>query len=187
VNGIAYARLMLLMGVLQKRCGMFWSRQDIYVNVVGRFRLDRGEGNAADLAIAVALASSLHSIAVRSDTAFVGEVGLLGELRSVQAVEKRLNEARRMGFSRVITPPDFQSKQKKVTRGKTYVTRLNGIEWIQCATLQAAINEGLVQHIPQRKQRARRKSTSDANIPDKMEDLGLEIFDDEVDEMDAFL
>ncbi|EEC49411.1 predicted protein, partial [Phaeodactylum tricornutum CCAP 1055/1] len=104
VEGIAMSRLNLLIGVLQKRCGVFMFKQDVYINVAGRIRLDRGEGNAVDLGVAVALVSSLATIAVRSDTAFVGEVGLLGELRSVAALPKRLAEARRMGFSRVITP-----------------------------------------------------------------------------------
>ena len=189
VTGIAYARLLLLMGVLQKRCSMFWSRQDVYINVVGRIRLDRGEGNAADLAIAVALASSRHSIPVRSDTAFVGEVGLLGELRTVPALEKRLQEARRMGFSRVITPRDYRSKGagkgRQSEKHKSTITRVNGIEWIQCETLQSAINEGLVHPIPKRKPRPRSKAPDGDLAPRQLADLGLdEIMDDQDD---AFL
>lgn len=193
VNGIAYSRLLLLMGVLQKRCNMFWSRQDIYINVVGRIRLDRGEGNAADLAIAVALASSRHSIPVRSDTAFVGEVGLLGELRTVPALEKRLQEARRMGFSRVVTPRDFRSKSagkgQQSASPKTTISQVNGIQWIQCETLQSAINEGLVQPIPKRKPRPRSKSTDGDSARGKLQDFSLEEIMDDVDDddEDAFL
>lgn len=191
VNGIAYSRLLLLLGVLQKRCSMFWSRQDIYINVVGRIRLDRGEGNAADLAIAVALASSRHAIPVRSDTAFVGEVGLLGELRSVPAIEKRLQEARRMGFSRVITPPDFRAKGSRKNRhkdsSKSMVSNVNGIQWIQCETIQSAINEGLIHPIPKRSPRSRSKFTDKEGAPESMDELGLDDVVDDDDDYDAFL
>lgn len=177
VDGIAYSRLLLLLGVLQKRCGMFFSKQDVYINVVGRMRLDRGsqEGSASDLAVAISLVSSFVAIPVRSDTAFVGEVGLLGELRPVPAVEKRLQEARRMGFSRVITPRAKGSKHK--SGGSTSFSRTNGIDWIQCDRLLDAINEGLVAKLP--KGRRMRKSKQDENasvngVPGKLEDLMLD-------------
>jgi DNA repair protein RadA/Sms len=188
VNGIAYSRLQLLLGVLQKRCGMFWSRRDVFVNVVGRMRLDRGEGNAADLAVAVALASSVHSIPVRSDTAFVGEVGLLGELRTVPSIEKRINEARRMGFSRVISPPDHRrNKSTKKTSQDITSSRINDMEWIQCKTLRSAINEGLVQPIPKRARRMQLNTKRDVEStlhPGSLDDLGLEEITDEPDDDD---
>jgi predicted ATP-dependent serine protease len=185
VNGIAHSRLLLLMGVLQKRCHIFWSKQDVYINVVGRIRLDRGEGNAADLAIAVALASSRHSIPIRADTAFVGEIGLLGELRTVPALEKRLQEARRMGFSRVITPKDYRSKgsRRKTAQQGATVTQINGIEWIQCSNLASAINEGLVHPIPKRPSQQRPKSQS--NYGSYSDDFRLEILDDADDDDDG--
>jgi predicted ATP-dependent serine protease len=178
VNGIAHSRLLLLLGVLQKRCHMFWSKQDVYINVVGRIRLDRGEGNAADLAIAIALASSRHSIPIRADTAFVGEIGLLGELRTVPALEKRLHEARRMGFSRVISPKDYRmnGNRKKTAKQATTVSQINGIEWIQCSNLLSAINEGLVHPIPKRVTQRQAKSSS-GNTSDK-NDFPVEILDD---------
>jgi DNA repair protein RadA/Sms len=177
VDGIANSRLLLLLGVLQKRCGVFLSRQDVYVNVVGRMRLDRGGGNAADLAVAVALVSSLSSIAVRSDTAFVGEIGLLGELRSVAALDKRIQEARRMGFQRIIT----SLENPKARRG-TGRTHSSGIEWVQCSSLMEAINAGLVQSLPRR---GRRRSKEGNDAPSSSEQL--EIIDDEDDEYDAFM
>lgn len=199
VDGIANSRLMLLLGVLQKRCGIFFltSKLDIYINVVGRIRLDRGEGNAADLAVAVALVSSLMSIPVRSDTAFVGEVGLLGELRpNLAALDKRLEEARRMGFSRVITARDgrggskakryYNKKQRTTTTSST--TRVAGLEWIQCENLLEAINAGLVSPVPKRKPR-RRGPPAPGSIspPGSLEDLGLEeIMDDGNDDDDDF-
>jgi Subunit ChlI of Mg-chelatase len=149
----------------------------VYTNVVGRIRLDRGEGNAADLAIAVALASSRSGIRVRSDTAFVGEVGLLGELRSVPAIEKRLQEARRMGFSRVVTTRDYQRSKKgrkQFANKKTSVSQVHGMQWIQCGDLQSAINEGLVRPIPKRAMRPRSTTSQGESVPENLEELGLE-------------
>lgn len=175
-TGIANSRLMLLLGILQKRCGMFMGKQDVYINVVGRMRLDRGEGNAADLAVAMALASSLTSIAVRSDTAFVGEVGLLGELRHVPALEKRIQEARRMGFSRVVTPRDARKLSRKKSSQRTTSSQSNGLEWIECDSLLDAISAGLVQPLPKRKPK---RTSPRASSPGRLEDLGLdEIMDD---------
>jgi predicted ATP-dependent protease len=165
----------------------------VYINVVGRIRLDRGEGNAADLAIAVALASSRNGIAVRSDTAFVGEVGLLGELRTVPAMEKRIQEARRMGFSRVVTPRDAtrsKSARKHFANQQTFTSTVHGLEWIQCETLQSAINEGLVRPIPKRAPRSRTNKSEYEAVPGKLEELGLEeLMDDDDcdDESNAFL
>ena len=176
VNGIEYTRLLLLLGVLQKRCGMFLARQDVYINVVGKMR---PEGNTADLAVAVALASSLNSIPVRSDTAFVGEVGLLGELRTVPALEKRIQEARRMGFSRVVTPLKSRSKKGR----KTKFSRVDGIDWIQCDTLLSAINEGLVRPVPAKRRRAKRREDVD-DAPNDLHDLGLEEIMDDDDNYD---
>jgi len=212
VDGIANSRLLLLLGVLQKRCGLpLLARQDVYINVVGRMRLDRGEGNAADLAVAVALVSSLLSIAVRSDTAFVGEIGLLGELRNIGSLEKRLQEARRMGFSRVVTPRDptknYQkgggrrgtsswglgsSGGKSGSRGvgpKQTTTTIHGMEWIQCDTLMDAINTGLVQPMPKRKRRRTAEGANEIRAPGSLEELGLdEIMDvEDNDDDDAFM
>lgn len=189
VDGIAYSRLLLLLGVLQKRCGMYFSKQDVYINVVGQMRLDRGsqEGSASDLAVALSVVSSFVSIPVRSDTCFVGEIGLLGELRPVPAIEKRLQEARRMGFSRVVTPRAKGSKQK--AGGTTNFSRSNGIDWIQCDRLLDAINEGLVAKLP--KARRRRKPKDDVSVnlaPGNLEDLMLDnvINDDDDYDEDAF-
>lgn len=178
VDGIAYSRLMLLMGVLQKRVGVYLTRQDVYVNIVGRIRLDRSEGNAADLAVSVALVSSLTSIAVRSDTAFVGEVGLLGELRPVQAIEKRLQEARRMGFSRVVSAPEYSSR-----KGGKQKSPVAGIEWVQCRDLMEAIGAGLEKPLPKRRARKRSSQVGSVSSDQMEEDLGLEIMDDVDDDL----
>jgi hypothetical protein len=106
------------------------------------------------------------SIPVRGDTAFVGEVGLLGELRPVPAIEKRIQEARRMGFSRVVTPRVMKSRQR-VGPSKPGFSRFMGIDWIQCDTLSDAINEGLVTRLPKGRRKAREKSDTDED--DKLE------------------
>ena len=188
VDGIPVSRLQLLVGVLQKRCKMFFSRQDIYLNVVaGQMRLDRKEANAADLAVAVALVSSLTQIPVRADTAFCGEVGLLGELRTVVSLEKRVKEAKRMGFSRVITARDHGGGPRSKTNQKTHTSNALGIEWVQCETLMDALNLALVSPIPKRTPRKKKGSSEQLSIPGSMEELGLdEIMDDEEDE-ESFL
>jgi DNA repair protein RadA/Sms len=197
VDGIENARLLLLLGVLQKRIGMYFSKQDVYINVVGRMRLDRNaqEGHASDLAVAVSVVSSFMSIPVRGDTAFVGEVGLLGELRPVPAIEKRIQEARRMGFSRVVTPRTTKSRQK-VGPSKPGFSRFMGIDWIQCDTLSDAINEGLVTRLPKGRRKTREKQdaeegdkpefSSGRRPPGALGDLMLDqiITDDEDDEND---
>ena len=184
VDGIPVSRLQLLLGVLQKRCGLFFSRQDVYLNVVaGQMRMDRREANAADLAVAIALVSRLTQIPVRADTAFCGEVGLLGELRTIVSLEKRVKEAKRMGFSRIITARDRGSGPRSKKNQKAYTTNKLGIEWVQCETLKDALNLALVSPLPKRASR-KKKQTSDAMpVPGSMEELGLdEIVDDEDDE-----
>jgi DNA repair protein RadA/Sms len=99
--GIDPNRLLLLLAVLSKRVGLPLSTQDVYVNVVAGLRIAEP---AADLGIALALASSHADRAVDAGLVVFGEVGLLGELRPVSQVERRLGEAARLGFSRCILP-----------------------------------------------------------------------------------
>ncbi len=101
-NGVDFARLLLLVAVLSKRVGLNLSNQDVFVNVVGGLRINEP---AADLAVAVAIASSYRNRPVAADLAVVGEVGLSGELRSVGQLERRLREAQKLGFRRCLVPP----------------------------------------------------------------------------------
>ncbi|MEJ7839019.1 MAG: DNA repair protein RadA, partial [Thermomicrobiales bacterium] len=94
-NGLDSNRLQLLVAVLQKRVGMGLGSQDVYANVVGGLRIVEP---AVDLAVAVALASSFRNLPVDSGTAVVGEIGLSGELRAVNQLERRINEVARLGF-----------------------------------------------------------------------------------------
>ncbi|MDQ3855068.1 MAG: DNA repair protein RadA, partial [Chloroflexota bacterium] len=128
-NGLDYNRLLLLTAVLSKRVGVALGDQDIYVNVVGGLRL---EEPAADLAVAVAMASSAASRAVRPETVLIGEVGLSGELRSVSQVERRLNEASNLGFTRAVC-----SRTSRRPRAP------EGLKLIQVATLAEAVAQSL--------------------------------------------
>jgi len=100
-NGIDFNRLLLLTAVLSKRVGLRLHDQDVFVNVVGGLRINEP---AADLSVAVAIASSYRDVPVAHDLAIVGEIGLSGELRSISQAGKRLNEAARLGFKRCLLP-----------------------------------------------------------------------------------
>ncbi|MEL6306912.1 MAG: DNA repair protein RadA [Chloroflexota bacterium] len=100
-NGVDYNRLLLLSAVLGKRAGLRLFEQDIFVNVVGGLKIDEP---ASDLATAIAIASSYFDRSVPADVAFIGELGLSGEVRTVNQLSLRLNEAAKIGFKRVVVP-----------------------------------------------------------------------------------
>ena len=100
-NGVDFNRLLLLVAVLSKRVGLRLFDQDVFVNVVGGLRISEP---AADLALALAIASSFQNRSLPPDMAAVGEVGLSGEIRTVSHLSRRLNEAAKLGFSRCIVP-----------------------------------------------------------------------------------
>jgi predicted ATP-dependent serine protease len=205
VNGISAARLLLLLAVLQKRFGISFHRQDVYVNVAGGIQLGttqrKGDntGSGSDLAVAIALVSSLMDIPVRSDTAFVGEVGLLGELRPVPSIDKRVQEARRMGFSRIITPNRYNNNKRRQTNNRSRnnsprTSSGGGIDWIECDNLLSAINAGLIRPLEQKKRRTSRTKTTNVqggnqqqgvritgSTPGSINDLNLDTDDEEDD------
>jgi DNA repair protein RadA/Sms len=100
-NGVDLNRLLLLVAVLTKRVGLRLFDQDVFVNVVGGLRINEP---AADLGLALAIASSFQNVPLPHDLAAVGEIGLSGELRTVSHLARRLNEAAKLGFSRCIVP-----------------------------------------------------------------------------------
>jgi DNA repair protein RadA/Sms len=100
-NGLDSNRLQLLVAVLQKRAGLGLSGQDVYANVVGGLRLSEP---AADLPVALAIASSYRDVATNPGMVAIGEIGLAGELRTVSQLERRLGEAKRLGFTSAIVP-----------------------------------------------------------------------------------
>jgi len=100
-NGVDYNRACMLLAVLERRCGMRLSDKDVYLNVAGGLRIAEP---AADLGIALALASSYRDRPADPTLVVTGEVGLGGEVRAVQQLDRRLREAERLGFSRALTP-----------------------------------------------------------------------------------
>lgn len=100
-NGIDANRLHQIIAVLERRLGLDFSRQDVYVNVVGGLRIDEP---AADLAVAVAIISSARNLSVITGTVVTGEIGLTGEIRPVRQCQNRLQEVARIGFQRMLIP-----------------------------------------------------------------------------------
>ena len=101
ISGADYNKLVLLLAVLEKKAGVFLHDQDVYVNVMGGLRV---EEPSADLPILAAIVSSVRNVPIPKDVAIFGEVGLTGEIRAVQQVEKRLNECVKLGFRKAIFP-----------------------------------------------------------------------------------
>ena len=108
-NGIDYNRAMLLLAVLEKRGGISLSNCDAYINVIGGLEL---EEPAADLATVLAIVSSARDIVIPYDTTAVGEVGLTGEIRSVNNLSQRLTEVARLGFRRCVIPAHVRNEIK---------------------------------------------------------------------------
>lgn len=100
-TGFDFSRMAILIAVLEKRIGLFFSTLDVYLNVVGGFRLDEPAG---DLPVALALYSSVINVPLDEKLITFGEVGLGGEVRGVSHIVQRLREAQRMGFNMCIIP-----------------------------------------------------------------------------------
>ena len=100
-NGIDYSRLLQVLAVLEKRVGLNLSNQDVYVNVMGGIEVDEP---AADLGVALAIATCARDVVVDPQTVIIGEIGLSGEIHPVSNLERRLNEAVTSGFKKAIIP-----------------------------------------------------------------------------------
>ena len=218
-GGLSNARLNLLLGILQKHCqlpiaGGGSKGRDVYVNVVGcEGAVSKSQQALAtmalDLAVTVALTSSYLRISARGDTAFLAQVGLLGELRPLSSLESRLLQAQRAGFSRVIVAATkssssnkkFKRKTKSQTGGSTSEsvdeqehgrhTRKFDLDIFECSTLKQALNLALVNPIPLRRPRPTRGNTRSSKriaSPGSLNELNLEeepILDDDDDEYDG--
>ncbi len=130
-NGIDINRLLLLSAVLSRRLGLNLSEQDIFVNVIGGLRITEP---AADLAVAVAIASSLRDAPVKADTVLIGEVGLSGELRWTGQMNARLREAAKLGFKTAVVP-------RRIRKGEPYP---DGIAVSEARSLREALVLALV-------------------------------------------
>jgi DNA repair protein RadA/Sms len=132
--GVDLNRLMLLIAVLAKRVGLPLGAQDVYVNLVAGLKIAEP---AIDLGIALAIASSAREAPIAPGVVAIGEIGLLGELRPVGQVEKRLAEAARLGFERCILP---EANLRRLTNGQTgRGTERNGMSLVGARTVEDAL------------------------------------------------
>jgi DNA repair protein RadA/Sms len=135
-NGVDFNRLLLIAAVLSRRAGINLSNQDIITNVIGGMHI--GEP-AADLGIALAIASSHRDAQIAQGLVALGEVGLSGELRPVPQMERRLAETARLGFKRCLIP-ETASKP---------IFQMKGVELVTASTVAQALRLGLIR--PQKK------------------------------------
>ena len=126
--GVELSRLNMILAVLERKAGISLVNQDIYVNVVGGLK---PEGTSIDLAVALAIYSTAKGRSGKGKTLAMGEIGLTGDLRSVQNSEKIIREAARMGFKRVILPQKNAEKLK--------ATDIRGIELVGVKHISDAI------------------------------------------------
>lgn len=97
-NGYDTKRLNMLLAILEKKCGLRMGMQDVFVNIAGGLKV---EDPGIDLGVVAAIVSSYHNVSVDSKIAFIGEVGLSGEVRAVSRIEQRIAEAEKLGFQTV--------------------------------------------------------------------------------------
>jgi DNA repair protein RadA/Sms len=124
-SGFDQNRLAILLAIVEKRGGYHLAGEDVFINVAGGARIDEP---AADLAVVAAVVSSFRDIPIDPLTMVVGEVGLAGETRAVSMIERRINEAAKLGFARVITP-----------RTKGITDKMEGLDIIQVADVAGAM------------------------------------------------
>lgn len=128
-NGVDTSRVLQILAVLEKRIGLNLSKQDVYVNVIGGIEVDEP---AADLGIALAIVTCVRDVVFDMQTAIVGELGLSGEIRAVNQIEKRINEAQKLGFKRIIIPEANNVQDK-----------FDGIEIVKVRKILEAITRGV--------------------------------------------
>ena len=127
-TGFDYNRFNLILAVLEKREGLYFSSLDAYLNIVGGLRL---EEPAVDLAVAMALVSGVRDFPIPDDMVIFGEVGLSGEIRTVPRILERVKESQRLGFTRCVVPKACMKQLASVK---------NDIELIGVSTLAGAIS-----------------------------------------------
>lgn len=130
-NGVSRDRVSLILAVLEKRVGLSLANQDVFVNVAGGIEIKEP---AADLAIALAIASNFKEMPVDPKSIFLGEVGLSGEVRGCSQVDKRIKEAARLGFDVAMLP------QKNIGRDSKGL----GAALVAVDTLRAAVDKALL-------------------------------------------
>ena len=128
-NGVDTGRVLQILAVLEKRIGLNLSKHDVYVNVIGGIDV---EEPAADLGIALAIVTCVRDVVFDMQTAIVGELGLSGEIRAVNQIEKRINEAQKLGFKRIIIPEANEIQED-----------FSGIEIVKVKRILEAITRGV--------------------------------------------
>ncbi len=128
-NGVDFSRVLQILAVLEKRIGLNLSKQDVYVNVIGGIDVTEP---AADLGIALAIITCVRDVTLDSQTAIVGEIGLSGEIRGVNNIERRITEAQKLGFKRIIIPEANEIQEK-----------VKGIEVIKVKRIVEAISKAV--------------------------------------------
>lgn len=131
-NGIDLNRLNMILAVLEKRCNIGLGSQDIYVNVIGGIRVDEP---AVDLAVAMAIVSNYKNKVIDNKTVFIGELGLTGEIRSINNFEKRAKEIEKMGYKKI-----YASKRQIDNLKTTMKNEKLNIELVGIKTIDEAIN-----------------------------------------------
>jgi DNA repair protein RadA/Sms len=106
VKGVDYNKVLLLLAVIRKNIGLPLDKYDIYVNVIGGVDI---KSTAADLGIIASLLSSLQNIPLSNQSLFIGEVGLLGEVRKVFGEDRITNEAKRLKFNTIFSPSNIKT------------------------------------------------------------------------------
>ena len=128
-NGVDLSRLLQILAVLEKRIGLNLSKQDVYVNVIGGIDVNEP---AADLGIALAIITCVRDVITDPQTAIIGEIGLSGEIRGVNHIGKRITEAQKLGFKRIIIPEANEIQ-----------TEIKGIEIIKVKRIVEAITKAV--------------------------------------------
>jgi DNA repair protein RadA/Sms len=130
-TGFDYRRLSILLAVLEKRAGIRLSAQNVFLNMAGGIRIDEP---AVDLAVCAAITSSALEKSTQGDAVVIGEVGLGGEIRSVGHIEKRIQEAIKLGFKKIILPKNnFKN-----------IKRESDIKIVQVSDIKTALDEILI-------------------------------------------
>ncbi len=122
--GFDYKKLSIIIAVIEKKLGVMLSKSDIFINIAGGIKIDEP---AIDLAVAMSIYSSFRDIPVDSETVVLGEIGLSGEIRTISYIDRRITEAAKLGFKRIIIPKG----NMKNLNTKKYKAEVTGVEKIR--------------------------------------------------------
>lgn len=122
--GFDYKKLSIIIAVIEKKLGIVLSKSDIFINIAGGIKIDEP---AIDLAVAMSIYSSFRDIPLDSETVILGEIGLSGEIRTISYIDRRITEAAKLGFKRIIVP---KGNLKNLNTRK-YKSEVTGVEKIR--------------------------------------------------------